>query len=269
MSIVTLLSSLDNTVTTLQLALRVASVIVLVVSVITSFTQQIISDSITAEGKNASRSALVRKICVGWSLIASLAGINNLISTVSHSAVSSASVGNVVIVEGTSIAFLSGNTSIRQNHNIFLNSVTAQAVRHWWQSVQKRLEEGVGSLSSLEEDSENSPLVDTGILCLMEQLNFESKLLVSNVMLAGFVELDPFQGVGDTLIREGTSGGDGEEEFISSVKQDNGGRVVLNVGRVVEVQKSTAGACSWETDGGLQISGSAGVALAVSRSPDV
>jgi hypothetical protein len=73
----------------------------------------------------------------------------------------------------------------------------------------------------------------------MEELNLKGKSLVSNVMLTGLAKLNPSESVSASLPVEGSTVLNWEEDLLSSVKQDNWGWVVSDVGWVVQVEWSS------------------------------
>lgn len=239
-----------DTITAFDLAVGVAAVSVDVVSVVASFTHQVISNAITAVWEDASRSASVGQEGVEDSSVALfLAGINDAVTAVCQSAVGSASVGQLVVVVGSIIALFSDPGSIRESLDVFLDSVSASALGDWWESVKDGLENSVGAASFGEENGQNGIGLRSWVLRFVEQLDFEGESSVSNDVLGGLVELNVTQGVGNSSVAEGSSVQSGEQNVVSSVEQNNGGWVVLDVGWVVEVEGSGSWAGFWESDG--------------------
>lgn len=239
-----------DTITAFDLAVGVAAVSVDVVSVVASFTHQVISNAITAVWEDASRSASVGQEGVEDSSVALfLAGINDTVTAVCQSAVGSASVGQLVVVVGSIIALFSDPGSIRESLDVFLDSVSASALGDWWESVKDGLENSVGAASFGEENGQNGIGLRSWVLRFVEQLDFEGESSVSNDVLGGLVELNVTQGVGNSSVAEGSSVQSGEQNVVSSVEQNNGGWVVLDVGWVVEVEGSGSWAGFWESDG--------------------
>jgi hypothetical protein len=120
-----LVLTLDS-ITTFILAVGVATITIDVVSVVTSFTHQVINDTITTVGENASGSASVGGKGIKDPLVALfLATVNDAITAVRHSAVGSASIGQVIVVGGSVVALLSNPGSISEGLDVLLDSISA------------------------------------------------------------------------------------------------------------------------------------------------
>jgi len=178
-----------------------------------------------------------------------LLGVNDTISAVSNAAVTSASVGESVIVVGSIITFLSDPGSIREGLDVLLDSISTSAVRDWGKSVKDWLQNLVGGSSLSKEDGQDSIGDWSRVLGLVEQLDFKRESSVSNEVLTGLMEFNLSQRVGHSLVAEGSTIQRWEQDVVSSVEQNKGGWVVLDIGWVVEVKSSGTWAGFRESDG--------------------
>lgn len=243
-----------DTVTAFELAVGVAAITVDVVSIVASFTEHVISNTITTVWEHASWSASVGQPRVeNTSVALFLASVDDAITTVSHSAVGSASVGQVIVVGSTVVAFLSDPGSVSEGLDVLLKTVSARAFGDRWESVKNWLKNSIAAGTLGEEDGENGPGLGSWILGLVEQLDFEGESLVSDNVLRWLVEFDVGQVVGNTLVTEGSSVQSWEQDVVSSVEQHNWGWVVLNVRWVVEVESAGSWASFGESDGRLSV----------------
>jgi len=246
-----------DSITAFNLAVGVAAVTVDVVSIVTSFSQQVISNTVTTVWEDASRSTSVGQKGIentSVTLFLAAVGIDDTITAVWESAVGSASVGHLVVVVGSVIALLSDPGSVGEGLNIFLDSISASAFRDWWESVKNGLEDRVRIASLGEEDGQHGPGLRTWVLGFVEQLDFEGESSVSNDVLRGLMEFHVDQVVSNSSVAESSSVQSREQNVVSSVEQNNWGRVVLNVGWVVEVESSGSWARFGKSDGGLSVS---------------
>jgi hypothetical protein len=253
-SVVTLFILTFDAITAFKEAVSITTISVDVVTIITSLTQEIVGNTITTVRHNTGGSTSVGEVGIPQTLIALFLGINNTITAIGHSAVRSASVGEMIVVVGTIITFFLGPASIKPGNDIFLDSVTTLALRNRWKTIEDGLQDSVGGGSLGKQDRNNSQSVRSGNVGSVEQLNFEGESLGSNVMFTGFVEFNLGQGVRNSLVVEGSSGENGEQNFASGVEQHKRSGVVLNVGWVVQVQWASSGASLRETNGRLQVS---------------
>lgn len=204
-SFVALLVLSFNTITAFKLAVGVAFVTVDIVSIITSLTQEVINNTVTTVGNDASGSASVGEVAIPSSVITLLLRVDNSITTVGHSAARSASVRKMIVVVGTVIAFLLGPASVPPGLDILLDSVTASAFGDRWKTIEDGLQNRVGIGTLLEQDRDNSHSVRSRDVGSVEQLNFEGESLGSNVVFAGFVEFNLGQSVRNSSVVEGSS----------------------------------------------------------------
>jgi hypothetical protein len=243
-----------DTITTFKLAVGIALVTVDVVSIITGFTQKIISNTITTVGDDASSSASIGEISIPDTHITLFLGINDTITAIRHTAVWSASVGKTIVVVRTIITFLFDPASVMESHDIFLDSISASALRSARKTIQNWLQNSVGGGSLSKQNRQNSNSIRSRGIGSVEQLDFEGESLGSNVVFAGFVEFNLGQGVRNSLVVEGSSGQNGEQNIASGVEHNNGSGVVLDVGRMVQIQSTGSRASLRETNGGLHVS---------------
>jgi hypothetical protein len=142
-SIVALFVGIENTVSALLLAVGITTITRSVISVITGFTVEAVSDSITTEWKNAVGSARVGLVGVPFSLVASFARILDTITTVWKSAVGTASARCVVVVVLSTITLLLVNVSASGPHDVFLLSISALASGELRETVENWVEESI------------------------------------------------------------------------------------------------------------------------------
>jgi len=250
---VALLIGALNTISALNLAVGIATITVHVVAIITVFTKEIISDAITTEWKDTSGSASVGGVGIQPGLVALLLGVDHTITAISHAAVGSATVGQSVIVVGTIITLLSDPGSVSEGHDVLLDSVSTRASGDSWKSVKDWLQDLVACSSLRKQDGQDCMRGGSGVLGLVEQLNFKRESSVSDEVFAGLMEFKVSQRIGHTLVAEGSSVQRWEEDVVSSVEQHKRGWVVLNIGRMVEVECTGTWASLGESDGGLSV----------------
>lgn len=82
----------------------------------------------------------------------------------------------------------------------------------------------------------------------MEQLDFKSKSLVSDVMLTWCKELNPRKAVCVTHPVEGSSVGNWHQNLLASVEENDRGWIVSDVGRMIEIQWASRRASFRESD---------------------
>jgi len=87
----------------------------------------------------------------------------------------------------------------------------------------------------------------------MVELGLKGELFGANVVFTWGNEGDSLQSIGDSLEVKSSSIENGEYELISSVEEDKGCRIVLDIGWSIEVQSSSSRTTARESDGMLQV----------------
>jgi hypothetical protein len=80
------------------------------------------------------------------------------------------------------------------------------------------------------------------------KLDFKGKSLVSNVMFTWFMEFYPRESVGVTHPVKCSAVLNWEQDVITCVKENNRGWVISDVGRIIQVKRSSRWAGFRETD---------------------
>jgi len=82
----------------------------------------------------------------------------------------------------------------------------------------------------------------------MDKLDFKSIALITNEVFTWLVEFNMFKGVGNSLPVEASLGLDCEKNVTSGVEQSEWSRIVLNVGRMVQIESTSLRAGFGETN---------------------
>lgn len=105
-SSITNFTRINTSITALKLTARRATITVGGISIITSLIAELVNNTITALGDTTPRSAGIRFVGVGSTVVTLFQSIQNTITTSPQSAISSASVGDGIRIVDSVIAFL-------------------------------------------------------------------------------------------------------------------------------------------------------------------
>jgi len=152
---VALLQDSKLAITALRLAICIATIAIHIVSIIARLTHHIIGNTVTAEWNDTVGPASVGSITVQHTTVTLFLHVNDSISTISHSAVRSASVWQLIVVHKSIITLFFSVRSIGEGHDVFLDSVSTSTLRCSWKTIQKWLKEFVGGSTLTEEDGES------------------------------------------------------------------------------------------------------------------